>query len=124
MVRSYRELEVWQKGMDLVVAIYAATKEFPADERFGLCSQVQRAAVSVPSNIAEGQSRTSTKEFLHHLSIARGSLAEIETQIEIAARLGYVPTPTDRQLATDAATVGRLLSGLIRSLRRKLEAGG
>ncbi|KAA1258181.1 hypothetical protein LF1_06970 [Rubripirellula obstinata] len=124
MVRSYRELEVWQKGMDLVVAIYAATKKFPADERFGLCSQLQRAAVSVPSNIAEGQSRTSTKEFVHHLSIARGSLAEIETQIEIAVRLGYIPNPDDEQLAAEAATVGRMLSGLIRSLRRKLEAGG
>jgi four helix bundle protein len=83
-VQSYRELIVWQKAMKLVQSIYSLTKDFPKEEVYALTSQIRRAAVSIPSNIAEGQGRDSTKEFLHHLSIAYGSLMEVETQILIA----------------------------------------
>ncbi|HKC66104.1 MAG TPA: four helix bundle protein, partial [Pyrinomonadaceae bacterium] len=89
LVRNYSELIVWQKAMDLVEGIYAATKQFPKEEIYGLTSQIRRAAVSIPSNIAEGQGRKSINEFLHHLSIAYGSLREVETQILIAERLLY-----------------------------------
>ena len=82
-VKTYEELEVWQKAMELVALIYRLTKGFPREEVYGLTSQLRRAAVSVPSNIAEGQGRRSTKEFLNHLSMARGSLLEVETQTEI-----------------------------------------
>ncbi len=78
-VKSYRDLETWQKAMDLVQEIYLETKSFPKEETYGLSGQMRRAAVSIPSNIAEGQGRDSTKEFLHHLSIAYGSLCELET---------------------------------------------
>ncbi len=87
---SYRELDVWQKAMDLVVACYEASGDFPNYEIYGLTSQLRRAAVSVPANIAEGRGRQHTAEFIQHLSIATGSLAELETHIEIAQRLGYI----------------------------------
>ena len=89
-VVSYRDLIVWQKSMDLVERVYRMTRAFPREELYALTSQVRRAAVSVPSNIAEGQARRSTAEFLHFLSIAQGSRAEVETQTLIALRLGYV----------------------------------
>ncbi|MGQ0633168.1 MAG: four helix bundle protein [Planctomycetaceae bacterium] len=89
-ISSYRDLQVWQRGMDLVVACYRLAKRFPDEERFGLVSQLQRAAVSVPANIAEGRGRSTTRDFLRHLSIACGSLAELETHIAIGVRLGYV----------------------------------
>jgi four helix bundle protein len=90
VVKSYRDLEVWRLGLDLVETIYRCTAEFPKSETYGLSAQMRRAAVSIPSNIAEGQARSSSKEFLHFLSIALGSLAELETQIELANRLGYM----------------------------------
>jgi len=86
-VRSYQDLEVWQKAMDLVVMCYQATKNFPKSEVYGLASQLQRAAVSIPANIAEGRERKYSKEFVQHLSIAYSSLAELETHIQIAQRL-------------------------------------
>lgn len=86
-IRSYRDLVVWQKGMDLVEGVYRVTKAFPKDEVYGLTSQIRRAVVSIPSNIAEGQSRMTSGEFIHFLGIARGSLAELETQIILAQRL-------------------------------------
>src|SRR5258708_1498266 len=89
-IKSYRDLETWQTAMGLVAQIYRVTKIFPKDELYSLTSQLRRAAVSVPSNIAEGQGRDSTKEFLHHLSIAHGSLCEVETQLLIAQRLEYL----------------------------------
>jgi four helix bundle protein len=88
--KSYQDLEVWQKAMDLVVICYQMTKRFPKSEIYGLASQLQRAAVSVLANIAEGRQRQSSKEFLHHLSIAYGSLAEVETHAQIAGRLSYI----------------------------------
>jgi len=115
-VRNYRELIVWQKAMDLVKEIYQITSRFPREEVYGLTSQMRRAAVSVPSNIAEGQGRKSTKEFLHHLSIAHGSLREIETQILIAERLDYISNEQVEPLMQQAADVGRLLNALYNSL--------
>src|SRR2546421_12488671 len=90
MVKSYRDLRVWQASMDLVEVIYQLPRDFPKHERSALCSQMQRAAVSIPSNIAEGHTREHIKEYLHHLSMAQASIAELETQLEIAARLGYI----------------------------------
>src|ERR1700720_4241813 len=89
-VSHFRELRVWQGGMDLVESVYRISGGFPKSELYGLASQITRAAVSVPSNIAEGATRASTKEFLQHVSIAQASLAEVETQLEIAVRLGYI----------------------------------
>jgi four helix bundle protein len=116
--QHYPELKVWQRSMDLVVEVYALTRAFPPDELFGLTSQLRRAAVSVPASIAEGQGRFHRGDFLHHLSMARGSLTESETHLLIASRLGYI---TDEAVTPGWALcqdVGRLLNGLIRSLSR------
>ena len=115
-VRNYRELFAWQKAMDLVEATYHATKCFPQEELYSLTKQLRRAVVSIPSNIAEGQGRTSTKEFLHHLSIAHGSLRETETQLLIAGRLHYLPNNSVEELLDLTGEVGRLINGLARSL--------
>jgi four helix bundle protein len=104
--------------MDLVAQVYRVTKLFPKDEIYGLTNQLRRAVVSVPSNIAEGQGRDSTKEFLHHLSMAHGSLCEVETQLLIAQRLEYLTREEADKLASLAASVGRLINGLSRSLKR------
>jgi len=118
--QSYKELLVWQKSMQLVTDIYLASELFPKSEMFGLASQLKRAAVSVPSNIAEGQGRDSTKEFLYHLSVAYGSLMESETQIQIAANLTYIGQPVADKLLTQCGEVGRMLNGLTRSLRKSI----
>ncbi len=115
---SYRDLEVWNKSMDLVVRCYETARAFPASEQYGLTSQVQRAAVSVPANIAEGQAREHKKEFLHHLSIAHGSVAELETHIEIARRVGYLESDAAQNLFTQTEEVGKMINGLRRSLRQ------
>jgi four helix bundle protein len=117
--RCYSDLIAWQKAMDLVEEVYRATRGFPSDERFGLTSQVRRAVVSVPSNIAEGQGRASTREFLHFLSIAYGSLLEVETQIHIAHRLGYLEAQQKAVIMTTASEIGRILNGLSASLKAK-----
>ena len=118
-VRSYRELIAWQKSVDLVTAIYDCTRSFPDAERFGLTSQMRRAAVSVPSNIAEGQGRASTGEFNQFLGHARGSLLEIETQIFIAHNLGFLALSDRDLLLTKCVEGGRIVNGLIGSLRNK-----
>jgi|ERR1051326_1812831 four helix bundle protein len=110
--RGHRDLLAWQKAMDLVTAIYSVTQVFPRDELYGLKSQLRRAAVSVPSNLAEGYSRNSKNELHHFIGQARGSLAEVETQIEIAMNLGYVDTETSSRLLSQIDEVGRLLTGL------------
>ena len=115
-IKSYRELIVWQKAMDLVEDVYKKTKGFPREELYGLTSQLRRAVVSVPSNIAEGQGRTSTREFLHHLSIAYGSLCEVGTQILIAHRLGFLETRDVEVLDAMSSEVGRLINGLSNKL--------
>ena len=96
--RHYRDLIAWQKAMDLVVQIYQGTESFPQREIFGLTNQMRRAAISIPSNIAEGQGRSSTKEFLQFLAVARGSLQELETQVSLSCRLKYLDEPTSVRL--------------------------
>jgi four helix bundle protein len=119
-VQSFRDLTAWQKAMDLVELVYGATRDWPKEEIYGLTSQVRRAAVSVPSNIAEGQGRNSTKEFLRHLRIAYGSLCELETQLLVAQRLDYLNSETTKHLLINAAEVGRLVNGLTRYLTDQL----
>lgn len=114
MKKDFRELIVWQKAMEMVTEIYRATQTFPSDERFGLTSQLRRAAVSVPSNIAEGQGRLTKGEFRQFLGNAKGSLAEVETQLMISRNLGYLSDP--QPLLEQTAEVARLLNGLLRSL--------
>ena len=122
-VSSYHDLIVWQKAIDLVVDCYRLTEKFPRTELYGLMCQLQRAAVSISSNIAEGAGRGHTREFIRHLGIARGSLFESETQIVIARRLGYVCEDDTRPILALVVEVGRMLHGLISSLERKLEPG-
>jgi four helix bundle protein len=122
-IRSYRDLEVWQKAMDLVVECYQITNVFPKAETFGLSSQLRRAAVSIPANITEGHARQHTKEFLQSLSIAYGSLAELETHILIAESLKYIPTSQSMKLLDKTAELGRMLNGLRRSLENLKKSG-
>jgi four helix bundle protein len=117
--KSYRDLEVWQRAMDVVVACYGLTKAFPPSELYGLASQLQRAAVSVPANIAEGQARQHAKEFRQHLAIANGSLAELETHILIAERLGYSAHAVVQDVLARTDQVGRMITGLRKFLRSK-----
>ena len=112
----YRDLLVWQKAMDLVVAVYRLSQAFPNTEKFGLASQIQRAAVSIPSNIAEGHARKSSGAFVNHLSIAAGSLAELETQIMLAQRLGFCQKTSAEPLLAMTDEIGRMLAGLKTSL--------
>lgn len=119
MVQHYRELIAWQKAMDLVTHVYDITKTFPSDERFGLVSQMRRSAVSIPGNIAEGQARNSTGEFKQFVGIARGSIAELTTQILIAERLGFLTDAT--KTIEMAEEVGRILTGLSQSLRHNTQ---
>ena len=119
MVNSYRDLLVWQRGIDLVESVYKATKSFPRQEVYGLTAQMRRAAVSVTSNIAEGHGRRHLGDYLHHLSIANGSLFELETQLLVALRLTYVSQSEVEALSRLSGEVGRMLAGLARALRRK-----
>jgi four helix bundle protein len=116
---NYHELIVWQKAMDLVTEIYKITATLPNEERFGLSSQARRAAVSIPSNIAEGHGRKSTGAYLNHLSIAYGSLMELETQIQIALRLDFIGTDKSATLITQTTEIGKMLNGLKNSLAAK-----
>lgn len=119
-IRSHRDLIVWQKAMDLVAECYQLAERFQRKEQFSLTDQLQRAAVSVPANIAEGHGRKSTAAFLNYLSIASGSLAELETHIEIAIRLNYVSPEAAALPMTTIENVRRMLEGLIKSLKRRL----
>jgi four helix bundle protein len=116
-VRNYQDLIVWQKSMDLVQQIYEVTRHFPAEEKFALTNQMRRAAVSVPSNIAEGQGRRTTPDFLKHLSIAYGSLRELETQTMIADRLRFLAKTECQDILDSTGEIGRLLNGLRNSLK-------
>ena len=116
MGQSYRELIAWRKAMQLVTEIYLATQAFPRHELYGLTNQLRRAAISVPSNIAEGQGRLSTGEFKQFLGHARGSLLEAETQISIARELGYLEREDSERLLHKSGEVGRVLNGLMASL--------
>jgi four helix bundle protein len=119
IVQSNRDLVVWKKSMALVVDVYRYTQEFPKIETYGLTSQLRRASVSIPSNIAEGHARLTTGEYKHFLGNARGSLAEIDTQILIATDLGYLDKNHCNAFLSATAEVGRMLNGLINSLNRK-----
>lgn len=119
MVESFRDLDVWRLALDLAEGVYQCTSSFPKSELFGLTAQMRRAAVSIPSNIAEGRARSSTKEFLQFLSIALGSLAELETQFELAVRLGYTDSAVHPVIFL-ADVVGKKLRCLQKSLRARL----
>jgi four helix bundle protein len=112
-------LIVWQKSVDLAVDLYAATRRFPASERFGLTSQIQRAGVSIPSNIAEGHTKDGPGNFLNHLSHARGSLAELDTQLIIANRIGFLSAAMFRALAPRTDEIGRMLHALTDAVAAK-----
>jgi four helix bundle protein len=111
-VKSYKDLIVWQKSMDLVEMVYPATKEFPREELYGLTNQLRRAAVSVPSNIAEGHARMPTAEFRNFLSIARGSLAEVETQLLIAQRLNFINQQSLKPILAMQVEVNKMTNAL------------
>lgn len=113
-IKSYRDLEVWQVSMRFVETVYRFAKNFPAEERYGLSDQIRRAAVAIPSNIAEGNGRGSKKDYAHFLCIARGSLNEVNTQLELAERLGF--GHVDPETAALGVSINKMLNALIRSL--------
>ena len=119
LVRSFRELKVWQAWMDLTVLVYELTSEFPKHELYGLSSQMRRAAVSTASNLAEGSARASRKDFRQFVIIARGSNCELQTQLMIAARLGYCTEGKFQEAERTAAEIGRMLNGLSAYLKAK-----
>ena len=118
-IRSYRDLEAWRLGMDLAVLVYGLTKKFPREELYGLSSQLRRAAISIPSNISEGHQQR-TKSYAHFVSLALGSLAEAETQIELANRLHYTTAQDLAALSSLTTDLGRVLHGLRRSLLTRM----
>ncbi|NOY42895.1 MAG: four helix bundle protein [Planctomycetes bacterium] len=121
VVESYRDLVVWQEGMSIVVEVYKATGAYPKHELYGLVSQMRRCSVSVPSNIAEGHARTSTLDYLRHLSIAMGSLAELETQLILSGELGYIGEDKLHKTLAQTDTLGKRMRSLTRSLRAKVD---
>jgi four helix bundle protein len=116
-LKSYRDLDAWKAAMDLVEAIYSLTRHFPDDERYGLTGQMRRAAVSIPSNIAEGYGRVHRGDYVRFLSNARGSLCELETQLMLCVRLHYAPREDAAAIWKQAQQAGKLLSGLLNSLK-------
>ena len=116
---THKDLEVWKKSMDLVEDVYKLMKQLPENEKYGLISQMKRSSISIPSNIAEGAARASTKEFIRYLDIATGSLSELETQLLLLERLGFCST--EENLTEEIQTIGKMLYGLRVSLRNKLK---
>ena len=116
VIKSYRELKVWQKAMDFAEHVYRVQRDFPASERYGLCDQLRRAVVSIPSNIAEGRGRGSAKDFSHFLTLARGSLNEVSTQLELAARLGYLDSGSG--LYEESLEIRKMLNAMIERLKQ------
>jgi four helix bundle protein len=119
--RNYTDLIVWQKAMALAESVYRATKAMPREEMYGLTAQMRRAAVSIPSNIAEGEGRRTEGQFLHMLSISYGSLRELETQVLLSNRLRFISDDERRVVIEECAEVGRLLNGLMKSLGRRTQ---
>jgi len=117
MGQAFRDLEVWQRGMDLTTAVYRLTEAFPRHEIYGLSSQMRRCAVSIPSNIAEGSARGTKPDFARFISIARGSAAELETQLILALRLGYVNEADHNDVEALCFRVSRMLGRLLESMR-------
>jgi four helix bundle protein len=114
---THKDLDVWKKSIELVTVIYDITKQFPKEEMFGLVSQMRRAAISIPSNIAEGATRNSKKEFKQFLYIALASASELETQIIIAKNLNYINKELEQNLVSELNTISRMLQGLIKSIK-------
>jgi four helix bundle protein len=121
-IQHYRQLEVWHSAMELAEKCYLATRQFPKQEIFGLVSQIRPAAGSIPANIAEGQSREHTKEFLHHLNIAWGSLMELETHLLLSQRVGFLDQAELDPLLTLAGLMSRMLSGLRKALEHRIRS--
>ena len=121
--KGYQDLLVWQRALVLSESTYRVTTRLPDHERYGLSSQMRRAAVAIPANIAEGQGRNTCRAFLNHLSIARGSLHELETHVILASKLQYIANEEKQLLLTQTGEVGRLLNGLINALRQRATAG-
>jgi four helix bundle protein len=119
-MKSYKELEVWKKGIDLSLLVYKLSKSFPSEEKFGLTSQLRRCSVSIPSNIAEGWGRGSTREYIHFLQIARGSLMELETQMIIAFKLNYFDEEKNKNITELLTSILMMLNKLISTLKAKL----
>ena len=119
-IRNYRDLKVWQVGVELTMGVYEFTRGFPNYERYGLASQLQRAAVSIPANVAEGHGRSTTKQFLYHVSVARGSVCELETLLTIAQQLEYDNRDTIADVLEQCDRVGRMLTNLRKRLKAKL----
>jgi four helix bundle protein len=119
-LQTYRDLAVWQKAMDLAVASYEATKPFPREEMFGMTSQIRRAAASIPANLAEGQGRRSTRDFLHFVSVARGSLKEMETHLILSHRVGLLSKQKLDALLQQCEIISRMMTGLRKNLERRL----
>jgi four helix bundle protein len=123
MSNSYKDLMAWQQGMDLVELVYVSIAKLPEEERYDLASQMRRAAVSVVSNIAEGQGRNSKGEFAHFLGMAKGSLTELETQVLIAQRVKYLPEAEVQAVIAQIDRVSKLINGLINSMKRAAAVG-
>jgi four helix bundle protein len=119
-MRPHQNLDVWKKSVEFTIEIYKATESFPKDEKFGLMSQIRRASVSIPANIAEGAARKSIKEFMNFLSIALGSASEVETEILISFRLGYCSERVFQDLMAKLEEIGRMITGLSNHLGAKL----
>jgi len=120
-VKSFRDLRVWQAGMNLVEMIYKLSVNFPRHETYGLTSQIRRSAISIPSNIAEGHARKHTKEYLKFISVAQGSLAELQTQIEIASRIGYGTTSDVDEILEFSVSLSKQLQALRNAIVRRSE---
>ncbi len=123
IVRSYKDLAVWQKSVDLAVDLYTVTRRFPKVERYAMSSQIQRDGVSIPSNIAEGNGKSGPGNYLNHLSHSRGSLCEVETLLIIAARVGYLKAETEIALAERTSEIGRMLNALTDAIARSANRG-
>ncbi len=119
-METHKDLRVWQQGIELVTSLYMVTKSYPKDELFGLVSQMRRAAVSVPSNIAEGYARGTDREKLHFLRISSGSLSEIETQLMLSLNLGYIGQEAFEELSRNVTAVWKQLNALISSIKKRL----
>ena len=118
MDKPHKKLEVWKKSMEMVLEVYQITKGFPGEEIYGLIAQIRRAAVSVPSNIAEGAARNTKREFINYLHTAQGSLSELDTQLELSLGVGYLASESLKPIQDLIQSIDKMLTGLIKSLRR------
>jgi len=120
MIKSYKDLDVWKKSVELVKRIYSATQNFPKEEVYALTSQIRRSVISISSNIAEGKSRQHTNEYIQFLYIGLGSCAELESQITIAKQLGYLNNAIEKEIIGELDYIGKMLTNLIKSLRTSI----